>query len=109
MFEDLRWFCFRWQEGPDCGGTFGPYQQSERMGLYREAMEKLRVGDFIYPCTCSRKDIAAAARAPHACCGPRPARRRRRRTSLSGDMPAASGKSEIRNPKSEIFLALSSA
>ena len=66
MIEDLRWFGLVWQEGPDCGGALGPYNQSERMGLYRVALEKLRADGFIYPCTCSRKDIAAAARAPHA-------------------------------------------
>jgi glutamyl/glutaminyl-tRNA synthetase len=66
MLEDLRWFGFDWQEGPDCGGTWAPYNQSERMGFYRAALETLRVGGFIYPCTCSRKDIQAAARAPHA-------------------------------------------
>jgi glutamyl/glutaminyl-tRNA synthetase len=66
MIEDLRWFGFEWQEGPDCGGPFAPYNQSERMSFYRTTMEKLRAGDFIYPCTCSRKDIRAATRAPHA-------------------------------------------
>ena len=66
MLEDLRWFGFEWQEGPDIGGTFAPYNQSERMDFYRAALEKLRAGGFIYPCTCSRKDIAAAVRAPHA-------------------------------------------
>jgi glutamyl-tRNA synthetase len=66
MMEDLRWFGFEWQEGPDCGGPFAPYNQSERMDVYRAALEKLRAGHFIYPCTCSRKDIRSAARAPHA-------------------------------------------
>jgi glutamyl-tRNA synthetase len=66
MIEDLRWFGFEWSEGPDCGGPFAPYNQSERMEVYRAALEKLRVGGFIYPCTCSRKDIRQAARAPHA-------------------------------------------
>ena len=66
MLEDLRWFGFQWSEGPDCGGPFAPYSQSERLTHYRAALEKLRAGGFIYPCTCSRKDIAAAARAPHA-------------------------------------------
>jgi glutamyl-tRNA synthetase len=66
MLEDLKWFGFEWQEGPDCGGSFGPYSQSERRDVYVAALEKLRTGGFIYPCTCSRKDIAAAARAPHA-------------------------------------------
>ncbi len=66
MIEDLKWFGFEWQEGPDIGGPFAPYNQSERMSFYRAALEKLRAGGFIYPCTCSRKDIAAAVRAPHA-------------------------------------------
>jgi len=66
MIEDLRWFGFDWQEGPDCGGPFGPYNQSERVRFYRAALDQLRTGGFIYPCTCSRKDIRSAARAPHA-------------------------------------------
>jgi glutamyl-tRNA synthetase len=66
MLDDLRWFGFEWSEGPDVGGKFAPYNQSERMGFYRLALEKLRAGNFIYPCTCSRKDIQTATRAPHA-------------------------------------------
>jgi glutamyl/glutaminyl-tRNA synthetase len=66
MYEDLKWFGFEWSEGPDCGGPFAPYNQSERFTYYRAALAQLRGGGFIYPCTCSRKDIAAAARAPHA-------------------------------------------
>jgi glutamyl/glutaminyl-tRNA synthetase len=66
MLEDLRWFGFEWSEGPDVGGKFVPYNQSERMDFYRAALEKLRANNFIYPCTCSRKDILAATRAPHA-------------------------------------------
>ncbi len=66
MLEDLRWFGFEWSEGPDVGGKFAPYNQSGRMIFYRAALEKLRAGNFIYPCTCSRKDILAATRAPHA-------------------------------------------
>ena len=66
MLEDLRWFGFEWGEGPDVGGKFAPYNQSGRMDFYRAALERLRVGNFIYPCTCSRKDIQAATRAPPA-------------------------------------------
>jgi glutamyl/glutaminyl-tRNA synthetase len=65
MLEDLRWFGFQWQEGPDCGGPFGPYAQSERRPFYLAALEKLRAAGCLYPCTCSRKDIQSAARAPH--------------------------------------------
>jgi glutamyl-tRNA synthetase len=66
MIEDLRWFGFEWSEGPDVGGKFAPYNQSGRMDFYRAALEKLRAGNFIYPCTCSRKDIQQAVTAPHA-------------------------------------------
>jgi glutamyl-tRNA synthetase len=66
MLEDLRWFGFQWSEGPDGGGPLGPYVQSQRYPQYRAALEELRAGNFIYPCTCSRKDIQAASRAPHA-------------------------------------------
>jgi glutamyl/glutaminyl-tRNA synthetase len=66
MMEDLRWFGFEWEEGPDVGGPFAPYNQSERIHHYRAALDRLRTGGFIYPCTCSRKDIQQAAQAPHA-------------------------------------------
>jgi glutamyl/glutaminyl-tRNA synthetase len=65
MFEDLRWLGIDWTEGPDCGGPFGPYAQSERRERYLTAWKRLRDGGFIYPCTCSRKDVALAAGAPN--------------------------------------------
>jgi glutamyl/glutaminyl-tRNA synthetase len=65
MLEDLKWFGFAWQEGPDCGGAFGPYSQSERREFYLAAMRKLLAGGFIYPCTCSRSDVKRALSAPH--------------------------------------------
>jgi glutamyl-tRNA synthetase len=66
MLEDLRWFGFDWQEGPDIGGPFAPYNQSERYPLYRDSLAKLENTGLIYPCVCSRKDLQSAARAPHA-------------------------------------------
>jgi glutamyl-tRNA synthetase len=65
MYEDLKWLGIEWTEGPDCGGPFGPYAQSERRTLYFEGWKKLREGGWIYPCSCSRKDLAAAAAAPN--------------------------------------------
>ena len=65
MYEDLRWLGIRWSEGPDCGGPYGPYSQSERRSFYLEAWQRLRDSGAIYPCTCSRKDLAAAATAPN--------------------------------------------
>jgi len=66
MFEDLHWFGFEWREGPDRGGPFAPYSQSERLVYYRAAFEQLQAGGFIYPCTCSRQDVLRAVTAPHA-------------------------------------------
>jgi len=66
LLEDLRWLGLHWSEGPDVGGPFAPYNQSARLPLYREAFERLRDGGWLFPCTCSRKDIAAALSAPHA-------------------------------------------
>jgi glutamyl-tRNA synthetase len=65
MIEDLRWLGISWDEGPDCGGEFGPYSQSERREFYLAAWRKLRDGGWIYPCTCSRRDVALAASAPN--------------------------------------------
>jgi glutamyl-tRNA synthetase len=65
MIEDLHWFGFRWQEGPNCGGPYGPYVQSQRRLIYLAALDKLRAGGFVYPCTCSRKDVLRALQAPH--------------------------------------------
>ena len=66
MYEDLRWFGINWTEGPDCGGPYAPYSQSERMPFYKAAFEKLKSIGAIYPCTCSRQDVLRAATAPHA-------------------------------------------
>ena len=66
MIEDLRWLGFSWQEGPDCGGPFGPYEQSKRRPFYEAAFEQLRAGGWLYPCSCTRKDVLRALQAPHA-------------------------------------------
>ena len=64
--EDLRWLGFDWDEGPDCGGPFAPYTQTERIGLYAAALERLRAQGLVYPCVCSRRDVEAGQSAPHA-------------------------------------------
>ncbi len=65
MFEDLRWLGISWSEGPDCGGPYAPYTQSRRRQSYLDAWQRLRDTGMIYPCTCSRKDVALAAGAPN--------------------------------------------
>jgi glutamyl-tRNA synthetase len=73
--EDLHWLGIRWQEGPghegtvldrpDQGEPYAPYAQSGRRAFYLDAWRKLVRGGFLFPCRCSRKDLAAALSAPH--------------------------------------------
>src|SRR4051812_39496730 len=42
IYQDLRWFGFEWDEGPDVGGPFAPYEQSARRPFYLEAWRRLR-------------------------------------------------------------------
>lgn len=65
MLEDLRWLGIWWQEGPDVGGPYAPYVQSRRRRFCLEAWRKLVQAGFVYPCRCSRKDLARSAQAPH--------------------------------------------
>lgn len=65
MFEDLHWLGIHWQEGPDVGGTFGPYSQSERRETYLSLWRQLLDRGFLYPCTCSRRELSGIAQAPH--------------------------------------------
>lgn len=63
---DLAWLGLDWEEGPDVGGPHAPYVQTERREFYREALARLQAAEMVYPCTCTRADVAAAASAPHA-------------------------------------------
>jgi glutamyl/glutaminyl-tRNA synthetase len=65
MIEDLHWLGIEWQEGPDIGGPSAPYNQSERRSYYLAAWRALLDAGLIYPCHCSRKDLAASVGAPH--------------------------------------------
>lgn len=64
IIEDLQWLGIDWDEGPDVGGPFAPYTQSERIDIYQEQMEKLTEAGLTYECFCSRADIAQSASAP---------------------------------------------
>jgi glutamyl-tRNA synthetase len=66
ILHDLRWLGLDWDEGPDVGGPYAPYAQSERAAHYDAAFGKLRDGGLVYACFCSRKDIQSAASAPQA-------------------------------------------
>jgi glutamyl-tRNA synthetase len=63
--EDLSWLGVSWQEGPDVGGPFAPYEQSKRHQVYLDAWRKLLNGGYLFPCRCSRRDLEAALAAPH--------------------------------------------
>ncbi len=66
ILEELRWLGLDWDEGPDVGGPHGPYRQSERGDRYAAALDRLRAEGLVYPCFCSRAEIAQASQAPHA-------------------------------------------
>lgn len=66
IYEDLRWLGIDWDEGPDVGGPYGPYRQSERGHLYREAAEALVRSGAAYPCYCSPEEIEADRQRAHA-------------------------------------------
>jgi len=55
--EDLSRLGLEWDEGPDVGGAYGPYNQSERHQHYLAAWKKLREAGIIYPCNRSRSEI----------------------------------------------------
>lgn len=65
IMRDLRWLGLDWDEGPDVGGPYGPYRQSERADRYQAAVDRLATHQYVYPCTCTRKEIAEIASAPH--------------------------------------------
>lgn len=63
--DDLRWLGVEWDEGPDVGGAWGPYTQSERLASYDRTLERLVEAGVAYACHCSRADVRAAQSAPH--------------------------------------------
>jgi glutamyl-tRNA synthetase len=66
QLAELRWLGLDWDEGPDVGGAHAPYVQSERLVRYEAALAALAERGLLFACTCSRRDIARAASAPHA-------------------------------------------
>lgn len=57
IYDDLRWLGLEWDEGP--------VVQTERLAIYEEYLRCLQQHELVYPCTCTRTDILAAASAPH--------------------------------------------
>ena len=66
IFDALRWAGIEWDEGPDVGGEFGPYRQSERLPLYRRYADRLlESGDAFY-CFCDPARLAEVRRRQQA-------------------------------------------
>ena len=61
VLDDLAWLGLDWDEGPDRGGPFGPYRQSERLAIYREAADRLLVSGAAYPVLLHRCRARGAA------------------------------------------------
>ncbi|MGH9533273.1 MAG: glutamate--tRNA ligase [Terriglobales bacterium] len=66
IFDSLRWLGLDWDEGPDVGGPYGPYRQSERTELYREKVEQLLAAGRAYRCFCSGERLEEMRRAQMA-------------------------------------------
>jgi len=73
ILDDLRWLGIDWDEGPDIGGPYGPYEQSAREERYRAALARLERDRWLYPCYCSRAELMAIASAPHGLAAEGPA------------------------------------
>lgn len=59
IMDSLRWIGLPWDEGPDVGGPYGPYRQSERSEIYREHVEKLIEKGHAFRCFCDAERLAA--------------------------------------------------
>jgi glutamyl-tRNA synthetase len=57
VVEDLRWLGLDWDEGPDLGGPYGPYRQSERLNIYRQMSERLLESGHAYRCWCTPEEL----------------------------------------------------
>ena len=59
LFEVMRWLGLDWDEGPDVGGPFAPYRQSERSEIYADVLQRLRGSAHTYDCYCTNDEVAA--------------------------------------------------
>jgi glutamyl-tRNA synthetase/nondiscriminating glutamyl-tRNA synthetase len=57
LIADLKWLGLDWDEGPDVGGAFGPYRQSDRLAIYREHAERLLNEHKAYLCFCTEEEL----------------------------------------------------
>ena len=57
LLDDLKWLGLNWDEGPDVGGAYAPYRQSDRLDIYREHAERLVSEGKAYLCFCSQEEL----------------------------------------------------
>ncbi len=62
IIDSLKWLGLEWDEGPDIGGPYGPYRQSERLEIYHEYINRLVAEGHAYPCFCTREHLAEVRR-----------------------------------------------
>ncbi|HBT95320.1 MAG TPA: glutamate--tRNA ligase [Coriobacteriia bacterium] len=58
IIRSLKWLGLDWDEGPEVGGEYGPYLQTERFATYGAALEDLKAKDAVYPCFCTPEELA---------------------------------------------------
>ena len=63
ILRAMRWLGLDWDEGPEVGGDFGPYAQTERLDLYKQAAQKLWDEGKAYPCFCTKEQLDADRKA----------------------------------------------
>ncbi|GAB4000277.1 glutamate--tRNA ligase [Nocardioides marmoraquaticus] len=63
MLGAMRWLGLDWDEGPEVGGSFGPYRQSERGDLYRDVLARLAESSYTYDCFCTTDEVDARRKA----------------------------------------------
>ena len=85
LIGDLRWLGIDWDEGPDRGGSYAPYRQSDRLEIYREHAEGLLAEGKAYLCFCSEEELEKE-------------RERRRPKAPSRSIPASAATSIPRRP-----------
>lgn len=66
ILRAMRWLGLDWDEGPEVGGDFGPYSQTERLDLYKQTAERLLAEGKAYPCFCTPEQLAADREAAQA-------------------------------------------
>ncbi|MDR1088089.1 MAG: glutamate--tRNA ligase [Coriobacteriales bacterium] len=66
IIRSLRWLGLSWDEGPDAGGSYGPYLQSERTAVYAAVLEQLKARGRVYPCFCTPEELEARREAAQA-------------------------------------------